>query len=143
MRFLEQLFSPPRSLSCSLIAHIRFVDSLFVRRTNKVVGSSTIRRTRGETIVLRSETALPSCATIGVDEELASYSWSLVSANESFAGAADVSTDVGRDPRTLAIPPYTLGYSGSFYHFQLRTAFGSDLTGAANATGEHWDLEAV
>ncbi|CAM9773342.1 unnamed protein product [Scytosiphon promiscuus] len=107
-----------------------------VRLVSKVAGPSTVRRKRGETIVLRSETSLPSCSTIGVDEEVASYSWSLASANESLPGAAVVSAEGGRDPRTLVLPPHSLGYAGSFYHFHLRATFGSDLFGTANATVE-------
>lgn len=78
-----------------------------------------------------------------MDEEIASYSWSLVSANESFTGSADVSPGGGRDPRNLVIPPYTLGYAGSFYQFQLKATFGSDLTSTVNATGEFREHEAV
>ncbi|CAM9843656.1 unnamed protein product, partial [Ectocarpus sp. 4 AP-2014] len=102
----------------------------------QIVGSSALKRTRGNEIVLRSETRLSSCSTLTADEALASYSWRLVSANESYEGSPEVVVDVGRDPRVLVIPSYTLGYAGSTYLFQLRAAFGSETTNTANATVE-------
>lgn len=96
-----------------------------------------IRRTRGQEITLRSETSLSSCSTISAEEGLASYSWILVSANDSFPGAPEFAVEVGRDPRVLVIPSYRLGYAGSSYQFQLKTTFGDgELAGTANATGK-------
>ncbi|CAM9572666.1 unnamed protein product [Scytosiphon promiscuus] len=103
---------------------------------SKILGSSVIQRTRGEAITIRSETSLSSCSPIGVNEALASYSWSLVSANDSFVGSPAVTVEVGRDPRILVIPSHTLGYAGSSYRFLLKTAFGSELVGTVNATVE-------
>ncbi|CAM9387892.1 unnamed protein product, partial [Ectocarpus sp. 12 AP-2014] len=102
----------------------------------QIVGSSALQRTRGNEIVLRSETRLSSCSTLTTDEALASYSWRLLSANESYEGTPEVMVEVGRDPRVLVIPSHTLGYAGSTYLFQLRTAFGSETTNTANATVE-------
>ncbi|CAM9632430.1 unnamed protein product [Ectocarpus sp. 6 AP-2014] len=102
----------------------------------RIVGSSALQRTRGNEIILRSETRLSSCSTLTTDEALASYSWRLVSANESYEGTPEVVVDVGRDPRVLVIPSYTLGYAGSTYLFQLTTAFGSETTNTANVTIE-------
>ncbi|CAM9477526.1 unnamed protein product, partial [Ectocarpus sp. 8 AP-2014] len=76
-----------------------------------------------------------SCSTLTAGDALASYSWRLVSANESYEGAPEVVVEVGRDPRVLLIPSHTLGFAGSTYLFQLRTAFGSE-TNIANATVE-------
>lgn len=70
------------------------------------------------------------------DEALASYSWNLVAANEARAGGDQVTVEAGRDPRVLAIPPYTLGFAGSSYVFQFRSAFGGETATTANATGE-------
>ncbi|CAM9207243.1 unnamed protein product, partial [Ectocarpus fasciculatus] len=102
---------------------------------SKIVGSSVVQRMRGSAITLRSETTTSSCSTTNTDEALASYSWGIASANESFAGGADVTLDVGRDPRLLVIPPYALGYAGSSYQFQLRTTFGG-IASTVNATVE-------
>ena len=44
--------------------------------------------------------------------------------------------EVGRDPRVLVIPSYTLGYTGSSYVFELTTSFGSEAMNAAYVTGE-------
>lgn len=70
------------------------------------------------------------------DEALASYSWILLDANESRVGEP-VTVEVGRDPRVLVIPPYTLGFAGSSYLFQFRSAFGGETATTANATGEY------
>ncbi|CAM9196214.1 unnamed protein product, partial [Ectocarpus sp. 8 AP-2014] len=102
----------------------------------RIVGSSALQRTRGNEIILRSETKLSSCSTVTTDEALALYSWRLVSANESYEGTPEVVVDVGRDPRVLVIPSHTLGYAGSTYLFQLTTAFGSETTNTANVTIE-------
>lgn len=59
-----------------------------------------------------------------------------MSANASFAGTPEAAVEVGRDPRTLVIPSHTLGYAGSSYQFQLKTAFGNELAGVANVTCE-------
>lgn len=104
--------------------------------SGKVLGSSVLRRTRGSEITIRSETRLSSCSPLGADEALASYSWTLVAANESYPREHEVAVEDGRDPRVLVIPAHTLGYAGSSYLFQLRTTFGSELANAANATSE-------
>lgn len=102
----------------------------------KIVGPSTIRTTRGSPITLRGEAALSSCSALSVDDDTAIFSWSLVSANESVAGAAGApSMEVGRDPRVFFIAPHTLGYGGSSYQFQLKTSFGG-ISNTANVTGE-------
>lgn len=102
----------------------------------KVLGSSVIQRTRGRKIELRSETKLSSCSTLTADEALASYSWELVAANESYPREQEVPVGVSRDPRVLVIPSHTLGYAGSSYVFQLMTAYGSEAFNAANVTGK-------
>ncbi|CAM9806997.1 unnamed protein product, partial [Ectocarpus fasciculatus] len=112
-----------------------YVSSLGLLVT-RIVGSSTLQRTRGNEIILRSETSLSSCSTSSADEALASYSWRLVSANESYEGAPEVEVEVDRDPRVLVIPSHTLGFAGSTYVFQLRTAFGNETITTANATVE-------
>lgn len=94
-----------------------------------------IQRTRGSQITLRTKTDISSCSALMVDEALASYSWSLLAANESRAGE-QVAIEVGRDPRVLSIPPYTLGLAGSSYLFQFRSAVGDETATTANATGE-------
>ncbi|CAM9627536.1 unnamed protein product, partial [Ectocarpus sp. 12 AP-2014] len=91
---------------------------------SKIVGSSVLQRTRGNAITLRSETTTSTCSTTNTEEAIASYSWSMISANESFARGVDVPLGVGRDPRVLTIPSYALGYAGSSYQLQLRTSFG-------------------
>lgn len=68
------------------------------------------------------------------DEGLASYSWSLLAANESRA-VDQIAVEAGRDPRVLTIPPYTLGVAGSSYIFQFRSAFGGETATTANTTG--------
>lgn len=78
--------------------------------------------------------SLSSCSNLSVDDTLASFSWSLVSANESLAGGAEVLAEVGRDPRVLVIAPHTLGFAGSSYQFQWKTSFGG-VSNAANVTG--------
>jgi len=102
--------------------------------SQKVVGPSVLQIARGREIVLHSKTALSACSPLSADGALASYSWSLVSANESYAGAPEVSVEAGRDPRVLVLPPYTLGFAGSTYEFHLHTSFG-DMSSSANATG--------
>lgn len=102
------------------------------------MGSSALQRTRGSAITLRSETTTSACSATSTDEALASYSWSITSANESFVGGPDITLGVGRDPRVLVIPPYALGYAGSSYQFQLRTTFGG-IASTVNATGETRD----
>ena len=102
----------------------------------KVVGSSVLQRTRGSRITIRSKTSLSSCSTLAADEALATYSWNLVAANESYPRGEEVSVEVGRDPRVLVIPPHTLGYTGSSYLFQLRTTYGTQTATAANVTSE-------
>ncbi|CAM9206860.1 unnamed protein product, partial [Ectocarpus fasciculatus] len=69
----------------------------------RIVGSSALQRTRGNEVILRSETSLSSCSTLTAGDALASYSWRLVSANESYEGAPEVVVEVGRDPRVLLI----------------------------------------
>lgn len=95
-----------------------------------------IQRARGRQITIRSVTSLSSCSTLSEDDALASYEWNLVSANETRAGAQEVVLETGRDPRVLVIPPHTLGFAGSSYVFQFRSAFGADMSSTANATGE-------
>lgn len=63
-----------------------------------------------------------------------------MAANESHPREQEVTAEVGRDPRVLVIPSYTLGYAGSFYMFQLSTTFGSENANAANATSERFAL---
>lgn len=70
------------------------------------------------------------------NEALPSYSWSLLAANESRAGE-QVVVEAGRDPRVLVIPPYALGFAGSSYLFQFRSAFGGKNVTSANATSEN------
>lgn len=101
----------------------------------QVLGSAVIRRTRGSLVTLRTETGLSSCSTLMADEALASYSWSLLEANETRFGEV-VTVEVGRDPRVLVIPPYTLGFAGSSYLFQFRSAIGGENATTANALGE-------
>ncbi len=100
------------------------------------MGASVIQRTRGRQITLRSETSLPSCSTLDVDDEIASFSWSLIAANESRAAAREFTVEAGRDPRVLILSPFTLGFAGSSYTFQFRSSFGPDMSTTANATGE-------
>ncbi len=95
-----------------------------------------IQRTRGSQITLRSETSLSSCSTLGVDDEIASFSWSLIAANGSRAAAQEFAVEAGRDPRVLVISPFMLGFAGSSYTFQFRSSFGPDMWTTANATGE-------
>ena len=102
----------------------------------KVVGSSVLQRARGSQITIHSDTSLSSCSTLPADEALASYSWSLVEANEPYPRGEEVTVEVGRDPRVLVIPSYTLGYTGSSYVFQLTTTYGSETANAAIATSE-------
>ncbi|CAN0003126.1 unnamed protein product [Pylaiella littoralis] len=102
---------------------------------SKVVGPSVLQRTRGSPITLRGETSLSSCSTLSVDDAFASFSWNLVSANESVAREAEVSAEIGRDPRVLVIAPYTLGFAGSTYQFQLESSFGG-VSNTANVTVE-------
>lgn len=109
---------------------------LVLVRLAKVLGPSTIQRARGSQVILRTETSLSSCSTVMAGEAFASYSWSLLAANESRAGEQDVAVEVGRDPRVLVIPPYMLGFAGSSYLFQFRSAFRGETAATANATGE-------
>eukprot|EP00903_Cladosiphon_okamuranus_P011441 g10779.t1 len=102
---------------------------------SKVLGSAVIQRTRGSQIILGTETVLSSCSALVADEALASYSWSLLAANESRAGE-QLTVEAGRDPRVLSIPPYTLGYAGSSYVFQFRSVVGDESATTANATVE-------
>ena len=95
-----------------------------------------IRRTRGSQITLRSETSPSLCSTTSLDDELASFSWGLVAANESREAVRDIALEAGRDPRVLVIAPYALGFAGSSYVFQFRSTFGSDMSTTANATGK-------
>lgn len=94
-----------------------------------------IQRTRGSQVTLRTDTSLSSCSTLRTEEAIPSFSWSLVAANESRTGE-QVAVDVGRDPRVLVIPPYTLGFAGSSYTFQFRSALGGENATTTNATGE-------
>ncbi len=128
----EQSPFPPPPKPLPLNSSIKFDRSPWA----KVVGASVIQRTRGSQITLRSETSLSSCSTLGVDDEVASFSWSLIAANESRASAREFTVEAGRDPRVLAISPFTLGYAGSSYTFQFRSSFGPDMRTTANATSE-------
>lgn len=103
--------------------------------SQKIVGPSTLERTRGRPTTILSETGVSFCSTRRGDEDAATYSWSLVSADESVQGAASLNLDYGRDPRVLTIPAKNLGFAGSTYTFQLRSVFG-DVQNTVNATGE-------
>lgn len=109
---------------------------LVLASLSKVLGPSVIRRTRGSQVTVHTETGLPSCSTPVSDDALPSYSWSLLEANESRAGEQEVTVRVGRDPRVLVIPPYALGFAGSAYLFQFRSAIGGEYVTLAKATGE-------
>ena len=102
----------------------------------KILGPSVLQWTRGSQLTVRSETSLSSCSTLSGGDALASYSWNLVAANESFPREHEVAVEVGRDPRVLVVPSHTLGYAGSSYVFQLATTYGSEAMNAASVTGE-------
>lgn len=87
--------------------------------------------------MIRSETRRSPCSTLdNVGDTDESLTWSLVSANESFMGLAEVSVEVGRDPSVLVIPSYTLSYAGSAYQFQLKSTAGG-ISNTVNVTGEY------
>eukprot|EP00904_Undaria_pinnatifida_P010764 jgi/Undpi1/6818/HiC_scaffold_21.g09294.m1 len=92
----------------------------------QVVGPSSLERTRGSSITIRSETGVPSCSTAETTQNTASFSWSLVSATDSMGEMIDGS----RDPRVLVIPRYALGFAGDSYVFQLMADFGGVSNGA-------------
>lgn len=108
----------------------------------KVLGPPVVQVTRGSQVSLRTETGLSACSSLTADEALPSYSWSLVAANESLA-REQLTVEVGRDPRVLVIPPYTLGFAGSSYLFQFRSAFGGANATTASATGERFSKTTV
>lgn len=99
----------------------------------QVVGPSSLERTRGTTITLRSETSASSCSTADSTQTTASYSWSLVSSTQPLE--QETFGEESRDPRVLVIPRHTLGFAGSSYVFQLAVDFGG-VSNAANVTGE-------
>ena len=99
------------------------------------MGPSSLERTRGSSITIRSETGVPSCSTAETTQNTASFSWSLVSATDSMGEMIDGS----RDPRVLVIPRYALGFAGDSYVFQLMADFGG-VSNGANVTGERAQL---
>lgn len=87
--------------------------------------------------MIQSEAGLSSCTeTIVANGALASFAWGLSSAAEEASGATSrFLLQRGRDPRTIFIDPYVLGFAGSVYVFQLNAVVGG-VSNTVNATGE-------